>query len=72
MGILGSLAVFNWWNNENGGITLISGLNCNGTEENIFDCLTDDNAPVCPPNGADANVVCPGMFTITMYLLKYL
>ncbi|XP_019858318.1 PREDICTED: deleted in malignant brain tumors 1 protein-like, partial [Amphimedon queenslandica] len=55
----GSIAVPSSWNNEIHGITFLTGLNCNGTEENIFDCLVDANAPVCSSNWADANVVCP-------------
>uniref|UniRef100_A0A1X7T3T8 SRCR domain-containing protein n=1 Tax=Amphimedon queenslandica TaxID=400682 RepID=A0A1X7T3T8_AMPQE len=55
----GSIAVTSSWNNEERGITFLTGLNCNGTEENIFDCLIDANAPICSSNWADANVVCP-------------
>uniref|UniRef100_A0A1X7TQF9 SRCR domain-containing protein n=2 Tax=Amphimedon queenslandica TaxID=400682 RepID=A0A1X7TQF9_AMPQE len=55
----GSIAVTSSWNNEEHGITFLTGLNCNGTEENLFDCLVDANAPVCSFNRADANVVCP-------------
>uniref|UniRef100_A0A1X7UMK1 SRCR domain-containing protein n=1 Tax=Amphimedon queenslandica TaxID=400682 RepID=A0A1X7UMK1_AMPQE len=55
----GSIAVTSSWNNEEHGITFLTGLNCNGTEQSIFDCLVDANAPVCSSNWADANVVCP-------------
>uniref|UniRef100_A0A1X7TYN8 SRCR domain-containing protein n=1 Tax=Amphimedon queenslandica TaxID=400682 RepID=A0A1X7TYN8_AMPQE len=55
----GSIAVPSSWNNARHGITFLTGLNCNGTEDTIFDCQIDANAPVCSSNRADANVVCP-------------
>ena len=58
---IGSIAITSSWNSEERGITFLAGLNCNGTEKNIFDCQVDANAPVCSSNRADANVVCPGL-----------
>ena len=58
--LLGSLAVTQWWNNEEGGVTFITGLNCSGTEHHILDCPIVDESPVCSSDYADANVVCQG------------
>ena len=40
--------------------TFFTGLKCNGTEDRLFDCLIDSNAPACSNSEADANVICPG------------
>ena len=40
--------------------TFYTGLNCTGTEDHLFDCPVNDNAPACSSTGADANVICPG------------
>ena len=56
----GSYAIKSNWNNEGGGVTFLTGLNCSGAEENVLDCPVDDTAPVCP-SADDANVLCPGI-----------
>lgn len=67
----GSLAVTNSWYNEYNKITFLTGLNCSGTEDHILNCPVDINSPVCP-NGADANVVCPGIIKCPFSLCTYL
>lgn len=67
--ITGSLAVNNWWNGEEGGITFITGLNCSGTEQHILDCPVVDEAPVCSSDYADANVICQGTDFFCLFLI---
>ena len=44
--------------------TFFTGLKCNGTEDNLFDCLIDSSAPACPNSDVDANVICPGLLYV--------
>ena len=49
--------------------TFFSGLNCNGTEDDIFKCSVDPNVPVCVNSFNDANVICPGMYCMYLNIL---
>ena len=40
--------------------TLFTGLNCNGSEDHLFNCAINTSAPACSSTGYDANVLCPG------------
>ena len=44
--------------------TFFTGLNCNGTEDHLFDCLIDSSAPACSSTENDANVICPGLLYV--------
>lgn len=62
----GSYAIKSNWNNEGGGVTFLTGLNCSGAEENVLDCPVVNTAPVCP-SANDANVLCPGILNIFIF-----
>ena len=55
----GSLAVTYSWYSDYSSPTSLTGLQCNGIENNIFDCQRDENAPVC--STSSASVICPGI-----------
>ena len=55
----GSIAVTQSWYSEYSNPTFLTGLECNGTEGDIFHCQRDENAPVC--STSSANVICPGI-----------
>ena len=40
--------------------TFFTGLNCNGSEDHLFNCAIDTTAPACHFAWIDANVICPG------------
>ena len=40
--------------------TFFTGLNCNGSEDHLFNCAINTSAPACSSTGNDANVICPG------------
>ena len=37
-----------------------TGLNCNGSEDHLFNCAINTSAPACSSTRNDANVICPG------------
>lgn len=57
--ILGSFALSNWYN-EREKIALIHSVECNGSEESIFDCRTNEGDGGCT-RYQDASVICQGM-----------
>ena len=40
--------------------TFFTGLNCNGSEDHLFNCAINTSAPACSSTWNDANVLCPG------------
>ena len=58
--ILGSLAIQTIYFNTYNDPTFFTGLNCNGSEDHLFNCAINTSAPVCSSTGNDANVICPG------------
>ena len=55
----GSIAVTGSWYSGYSNPTFLTGLECNGTESDIFHCQLDENAPVC--STSSASVICPGI-----------
>ena len=40
--------------------TFFTGLNCDGSEDHLFNCTINTSAPNCSSTVNDANVICPG------------
>ena len=59
--VIGSIAVTQHWYYDYSNPTFLTGLECNGTEDTIFDCKLNETAPVCSTYTSSANVVCPGI-----------
>ena len=53
---IGALALSNWYT-EREKIGLFHSVECNGTEESIFDCRTNEGDGGCGTN-QDASVIC--------------
>ena len=58
--IIGSLAIPSTYYNNYYDPTFFTGINCNGSEDHVFNCAINSNAPACSSTGNDANVICPG------------
>ena len=59
---LGSFALSNWYT-ETEKIGLIHSVECNGTEESIFDCQTNEGEGGCLTH-QDASVICQGRYDV--------
>ena len=57
---LGSLAIQSTYDNNYYDPTYFTGLNCNGSEDHLFNCAINTSVPACSSTGNDANVICPG------------
>ena len=57
---LGSLAIQSTYYKNYYDPTFFTGLNCNGSEDHLFNCAIITSAPACSSTGNDANVICPG------------
>ena len=45
---------------DNSALTVYTGLSCNGSEDNLFNCAINTSASACSSTENDANVICPG------------
>ena len=45
---------------DNSALTVFTGLNCNGSEDHLFNCAINTSASACSSTGNDANVICSG------------
>ena len=61
---IGALALSNWYT-EREKIALFHSVECNGTEESIFDCRTNEGDGGCGTY-QDASVICHGIFCMTV------
>ncbi len=66
--MIGALAVSNTWFSDRTKPTFFNGLDCQGHENNIINCTTDQSALDCVSPTADANVVCPGIDTVFLHV----
>ena len=57
---IGSLAILSSYYNNYYDPTFFTGLNCNGSEDHLFNCAINTSAPNCSSTVNDANVICPG------------
>ena len=57
---IGSLAIQSTYYNNYYVPTFFTGLNCNGSEDHLFNCAINTSAPTCSSTWNDANVICPG------------
>ena len=57
---IGSLAIQSTYYNNHYVPTFFTGLNCNGSEDHLFNCAINTSAPACSSTWNDANVICPG------------
>ena len=56
----GLLAIKSAYYNNHNDSMYFTGLNFNGTEDDLFNCAINTSAPACSSIGNDSNIVCPG------------